>query len=161
MLKTQLMNKKKPLYLWSLHSSYEWQENEEKIKDIECWQLLYGKWKQCISERNWMGRSVRAYIQGSLSEKVTFKLKLERRTKQEFHREKEAKSKGLRWGCTSWLHKTERPLWAWERLKEMSRVQWDKALHHRQAWVCICALSLSSCKLSNVAEPQKSSLPNQ
>ena len=88
MLKTQLMNKKKPLYLWSLHSSYEWQENEEKIKDIECWQLLYGKWKQCISERNWMGRSFRAYIQGSLSEKVTFKLKLERRTKQEFHREK-------------------------------------------------------------------------
>ena len=35
-----------------------------------------------------MGRSFRAYIQGSLSEKVTFKLKLERRTKQEFHRKK-------------------------------------------------------------------------
>lgn len=47
-----------------------------------------------------MGRSFRAHIPGSLSEKVTFKLKLERRTKQAFHRGKEAKSKGLRWGCT-------------------------------------------------------------
>ena len=47
-----------------------------------------------------MGGPFTANTEGSLSEKVTFKLQPERRTKQAFHREEEAKSKNLRCGCT-------------------------------------------------------------